>query len=151
MACFKWPLCICTIFFKIAFVKCLVLDGEISTEKQVWHWVNSTRCSPIHSIVSLERSLSDIGLLDETMDMLGYRATDSTDIHAFFTLQDWQFIARFCFRKSLAKMTFHFVYPDVSNFINNQMIYAISASVSSDLIRCFCTNFTTNLFTSQSC
>ena len=55
----KWILCICTTFSKIAFVKCLILDGEISTEKK-----------------------------------------------------DWQFIARFCFRKSLAKMTFHFAYPD---------------------------------------
>ncbi|CAB4030567.1 Hypothetical predicted protein, partial [Paramuricea clavata] len=25
---------------------------------------------------------------------------------------DWQFVARFCFRRSLAKMTFHFVYPE---------------------------------------
>lgn len=26
--------------------------------------------------------------------------------------EDWRFVARFCFRKSLAKMTFHFEYPE---------------------------------------
>ncbi|XP_028401841.1 transmembrane protein 145-like [Dendronephthya gigantea] len=55
----RWVLCVCAISTLTYLTQCLILDGEIATDRK-----------------------------------------------------DWQFVARFCFRKSLAKMTFHFVYPE---------------------------------------
>ena len=35
MSFIKWMLCIYTVFLKLSFTECLILDGEIATDKKV--------------------------------------------------------------------------------------------------------------------
>jgi hypothetical protein len=71
MSFIKWMLCIYTVFLKLSFTECLILDGEIATDKKVNIVFKSFRIYKYEHICKY----TDV-IFKETIDIFGYCTTE---------------------------------------------------------------------------